>query len=378
MPDILLIGLIVFAAVVGFVAVKYLILWRVVRSGALDRPDTPNNATGGCVLLVITIFWSAITLTADIVITRNTVRQLWALGYEVADGDVRSSRVTAHSDDEGTSYDVEIEYGYRVGDAMFTGTRVRYVPMWGQGAAAEFVAAHAPGTRIAVYYDPGDPADAVLLPGVGGQELFVPLFLLPFNLVMAGLWASLRQGGAVTPFQTDPVGGAITRGGRQRVRLAPASPSQVAVGVLLVGSFVSIFPVGFCAGMPPSAGLMVVVWVVVLGVAAVAHRRQAARVQSGRYDLVVDRGRRKVVLPATFGRGQPVAVPLADLREVRVVEEERKDGDGDKKRVFVPTVVWQACGAAAEGKLAEWEDYGRAERLADWLRRATGLAVTPS
>jgi hypothetical protein len=61
-----------------------------------------------------------------------------------------------------------------------------------------------------------------------------------------------------------------------------------------------------------------------------------------------------------------------------VTEEERVE-NGEKKRGFVPAVVWQdARGDVCEAKLAEWEDRERAERLADWLRRVTGLAVTAS
>jgi hypothetical protein len=376
MPDTLLIGLVALTAVAGFVAVKYLLLWRIVRAEPGGESESGPGPAGMSVLLVFTFLWTAFVGTADVIMGCNAVRQARTLGFAAAEGEVRSCSVAVVSDDEGTSYDVRVEYAYEVGEETFTSTRVRYDPLWGCASAARFKADHPPGSPVMVYYDPEDPDEAVLQRGLDGGELFLTLFLLPFHLIMVGSWSALaRRGRTGPPYPLDSL---ITGGNEQRVRMPPNTPTAAASGVLFAGGFAGAMLVAFFVGMPPSVPLMVCVWVVVLGAAAVAYRWAVVRGRSGRYDLVVDRGRRKVILPATFGRKEPVAIPLADLREVRVVEEERKDSDGDKKRVFVPTVVWRARGEAPEGKLAEWEDRARAQRLAEWLRRATGLAVTAS
>jgi hypothetical protein len=269
MPDVLLIGLIAFAAVVGFVAVQSLVFRLFLRREPDGRRAAPARIS--CTLVLFTIVWSTFILTADALIARNAYRQARTLGFAEAAGEVRSARVAAKADDEGTSYDADIEYAYRVGDGVFTATRVRYVTMWGHAAAVEFVAAHPPGSRVTVYYDPNDPAEAVLVPGLGGPELFLALFMLPFNLVLVGLWAGLARGGHIKPPDVPD----------SEIAKPPASPAHAAAGILFVGPLIGTVLVAFFAGMPPSTPVMVGVWAVILAAAGFAYRRQAVRVQTG-------------------------------------------------------------------------------------------------
>lgn len=75
-------------------------------------------------------------------------------------------------------------------------TRALKFDIWtiGQICASEFVAAHPPGSAVTVFYDPASPATAVLESGFDGRDIFLPLFLLPFNVVMLGFLRVLVVG----------------------------------------------------------------------------------------------------------------------------------------------------------------------------------------
>src|SRR4051812_47775289 len=153
------------------------------------KPAPPKSVYGftGCVLLVFTLLWSSVTLAGDFLLVRSTLRQWRTIGYATVEGQVTKCEVQEEPGDEGTSYEVAADYTYRVGGQQYTSDRVRHLSMWGRGSATRFEQDHPPGSPVTIYYDPADPADAVLVPGVGGPELFQLLFLLPFNAVMVAL-----------------------------------------------------------------------------------------------------------------------------------------------------------------------------------------------
>jgi hypothetical protein len=86
--------------------------------------------------------------------------------------------------DRDDAYNVVISYGYATPDGSgHAGTKVRmgYGP-YGKNQAEAMIAGYAPGQKRAVYYDPDDPEQAVLVPGAGNGEyaqlIVPPLFLL--------------------------------------------------------------------------------------------------------------------------------------------------------------------------------------------------------
>src|SRR5262249_46820404 len=141
-----------------------------------------------------------------------------------------------------------------------------------------------------------------------------------------------------------------------RVRLPTTPPAKAGIGILFGGAFSATFVVAFGVGMPPSVTAMVVVWSIVLGSAGLGYLILAARVASGKADLVIDRFQRTLTLPQTFGRKEPVVVPMADLVAIEAVTVEKQASEGTIRQ-YVPTVRWRdAGGDLQEGKLAEWDD----------------------
>jgi hypothetical protein len=342
-------------------------------------PEPEKQGAVGCAFwffLVIILAWSYLTLTFDVKLVWAAVNQLQALSYPTTEGKVVRCKAKEQWDEEGITYDVDIEYTYHVQNQQYTCTRVRYLKIWGREWVSQFVAKHPPNTPVTVFYDPDDPARAVLLPGLAGQEPFLALALFPFNVVMVWLWcmplvywffggnvlSRLRFGVCI-----------LEEGETVRVRLPTAPPAAVGMGILLGGSIVAVFP-AVCAGLPPSLTLMGVLWSLVLGCAGLAYLRQARRVASGEADLIIDHREQTLTLPQTFGRQEAVVVRLADLLAIQVAVVEKKDSDG-RTTLYVPTLHWRdASGGSNEGILAEWSDEQLANQLAAWIGSRAGLA----
>jgi Protein of unknown function (DUF3592) len=329
----------------------------------------------GCVVLFFMVGWSFVTVTADFMLVRGAFGQVRTLGYETGEGQITECRVTEEASDDGTSYDVKTEYTYRVGDQRYTSTHVRHLSLWDHRSAARFAADHPPGSRVTVYHDPADPGEAVLVPGLGGPELFQLMFLTPFNVIMVGLAFGFGRAAVFgdPPASDWPRGVSFfERDNESRVRLVKTTPTAAGLVVLMGGTFFGTFVVAFGVGIPPSAGAMIVLWCAILGGAGYAYWKRSSRIAAGRDDLVINRSEGTLTLPQSFGRTDSVVVPLNDVLTPEVVVVETKDENGHLIR-YAPTVRWRgADGEVRDGSLAEWADKGQADRLVEWITSRAG------
>jgi hypothetical protein len=348
---------------------------------AHPTPPAARSVFGvtGCVVLVFALFWSLVTLVGDFLFVREAVRQFQTLGHASVEGRVTKCQVTEDAGEDGPTYGIDVEYAYQVAGQPYTSDRVRDLPMWGRGSAMRFADDHPPGSRVTVFYDPDDPSDAVLEPGVGGAELFQLLFLLPFNVIMLGLGLGL---GRAAIFGEPPAGDwppgvrFFETGDELRVRFVKTTPAAAALAVLMGGGFFGAFGVALGAGMPPPAAAVIAVWLLILGGAAFAYRRVSRRIASGKGDLVIDRAGRTLTLPQSFGRAEPLTMPFADVLAVEVLVIETKDEDGHLVR-YAPAVRWRDGGHVGEDKLVEWAVREQADRLAAWVADRSGVPASP-
>jgi hypothetical protein len=63
-------------------------------------------------------------------------------------------------------------------------------------AVEHIVRNYAQGRETTVYYNPTDPAESLLQPGVDGSDLLLLLFLAPWNLMVAAGWLVLVKSAA--------------------------------------------------------------------------------------------------------------------------------------------------------------------------------------
>lgn len=321
------------------------------------------------VLLLFILVWSAFTLMFDGMILQGLARQTLATFYPHAPGTITHSQVVerGNSDGDGTLYGFEVRYAYEVDGRRYEGTRYRYAS-WSssdRAMAADAVRRFPVGARVPVFHHPEAPADAVLVTGVQGHDLYMLLFMNPFNLVMLtgwyGVWSVLRKK------EEDPVG-AFPRAGRVHVRLQGMGVR--AAGLLAFGgtSFVSIFVVAFMTGGDPSLPFAVLTWAAVIAVGVLFARKQRAKLDSGDYDLIVDELNRRLSLPAGPGREERLDVPWSQVKSVMVEKRTRTDSDGDTLTVWCPTVVLTgAQGESRSEALIEWSEENKATALVDWL-----------
>ena len=323
-------------------------------------------------LLSFGLGWSAITLVFDVMWASGVYRQLAALGYPTTDGVVTDSRVvTSHGSHGRTTTAPKITYAYQVANKKYTSDRYRYrQSSSSDGNAAQVVAQHPVGRQVTVHYSPNDPADAVLLAGLDGSDLFLPMFMMPFNAVMLVLWVGFAW--TIGNWRRPPVAGGVhfwDDGYQLRVRLPRVSAWVIPLVWLAVSSFVLTFVVGFTSGFNPSLELMGVVWSFLLLGALTAYLVVKLRLISGRADLVVDDLNRAVTLPQTFGRKEPQTLIADQLRSLIVDDVERRGSKGSTSHSYVPTLIWQDReGLEHREKLGEWTDQARAESFATWLR----------
>ncbi len=99
-----------------------------------------------------------------------------------------------------TTYGADVAYEYQQGGTRRTGDRVEFGEIsTGDSSDAQQVLDRYPvGREVTVYYNPEDPADSVLEPGVSGSTFFLPLFGCLFFvvgcLVCGGILLSALRG----------------------------------------------------------------------------------------------------------------------------------------------------------------------------------------
>jgi hypothetical protein len=326
-----------------------------------------NIPVGGA-LVFFALFWSSIVLLFDGQIARTAFHQLRAGSYTVTDGTVVSSTVVTSEDSDGPVYRPEVSYRYRVGERELVGNRLNYEDLFASGAdaATEAVASFPPGTTVRVYYNPADPSDSLLRPGLNARQLFLALFLTPFNAVMVFLWAVLAKG--LWLKRARPLAGGLRiesglRGTSIRLGGMPALGAGLATVAGL--SFASIFIVGFASrGFNPAYPVIAGVWVLILGSGLAATLWQAARNRSDRQRLLLDETSGNVDLPAMHGRNARLAIPGTDLTAVQISRELVTDSEGSTQTKFALSLA--AKGRAPE-RLALWQDETQTRGFATWF-----------
>ncbi len=319
------------------------------------------------------LFWSVMVGGLAWTGGRDVYKQFVSQSYPVATGVVEHSEVATHtSSKNGTSYSASVTYSFAVNDKVQTGKKVRYVNPPSGAAAEQFVAEHPNKSSVAVYYNPADPSDSVLLPGVKGIDLMLGVFVAPFLAITAGLWLWLTSSLRYWIFRPAAGGVKIIREGlRVRARLPEAGAALywlVATGGI---GFIMVFVVGFGTRMDPPVPLMTVVIAVVYLSGPAACLWRGRKLSAGLYDLVVDEGARTVELPATKGRKQRETISIDNVAGVEVKQERHVTSKGAVSYTYDPTLIIRC--PAEEQKLAAWPGRLRAEDFAAWLRKELGM-----
>jgi hypothetical protein len=168
---------------------------------------------------------------------------------------VISSRVQSHeSNDNSTTYSVDILYSYKVNGQEFKSSRYDFIGGSSSGAQSkrEIVSHYHAGKMATCYVNPNNPSEAVLSPGWNWKALLL-LFPLGLTLVGAGgligiyrsqrrkqsdenIWALKRAGGATGTTVTSQAAQSVSHSGftSTTATLKPAQTARSKFIILLI------------------------------------------------------------------------------------------------------------------------------------------------
>jgi hypothetical protein len=300
---------------------------------------------------------------------RTNLPDLRSLSYERTEGVVTLSEVGPLL--ESGRYAWRFEYAYTVAGHQYTGTR--FDPgrqpgfkseQWGRST----VRSYPPGRHVTVYYDPADPAEAVLHRPTLARMLGGLWFLSgPALIALLGGWAFLLGG---PPARFEPPAGGPPWVARLRPVLGFQAAGNVVVIVFLAG-FVLVCLSGSVArperddgGEEAAAVIAIAAWMVYLGVIAACGWR--GRVPAR---LVIDPTAGTLRYRPRWFWPPAVEVSQAAVQGTRLMEA--------SEHRYVVRIEYDADGQAAVLDLPAYEDRAVAEALAAWVRSVLVAAQRP-
>lgn len=322
-------------------------------------------------------FWTAIVGLFDVVIGHGIYNQLRTTQFVTAPGEILSSEVESDTDSDGTTYRPKVTYEYEVNNEILRGNTIRYGEASSSDSYAhEFVADRPVGEIVDVYFNPSNPSDAVLVTGIEGSDLFMLMFMTPFNMVMLGGWYFLASTfkHLLMPNHVRPCR-YVDDGYELRIMIDRV-PLIAVVGIsLLALCFVSVFIVGFgvVGGFRPDIATMVTVWSIILSITLLTTAWFAKRNWSGYYDILVHRFDQKITMPPAKNKNQEVTFSLRDIERVYVDRNVKTDSDSDEHESFFVRIKLQPNSKATQNKhtdvetLSKFHDEDAAHRFADWF-----------
>jgi hypothetical protein len=348
-----------------------------------------NEMTAGQIfriqILLVIICGAAFAFTVwmEAHFTGVLIDQYLAQSFRQTEGRVVSVRINLHRGSKGgVSYHPAFLYRYEINGRSYEQERYRYDNFPDDYySVKEIVTAHPAGSGIAVYYNPDDPADTVLSPGVVAGDVPLPFLMSPFFYIF--LFLSLNTWREINwPRKVQPVAGGVkivTEMLATRVRLPRYLPSNlglITAGILTFSAGIVIEV--YCASSPVPAGLSALVIIIVAS--ALAYFWQYWRIASGRQDLVIDEGARTLELPLTYDRSERQSLSFSEIKAV-TLEEVAHKVKGGIINTYAPTLELR------NGSSERLTDLGsvlstsslnrnRAESFAGWLRDKLGVPAS--
>ncbi len=325
--------------------------------------------------VVLALVVAFVTYVAGFYCLRLVLRQHLAESFPHIQGRVLSSEVTVtHGSKGGVSYHVRIAYRYTVNGVEYVCYRYRYDGHPNDSFSANaIVSSHPTGSTLDVYYDPHDPANSLLAPGVDVLDVGMSLFII--GIILCLFWVLLsNMSMADWPWARNKTAGGLKLISElliTRVRLPRVQPLPVAILATCILVLLSAAVVGFkLLSVPPwAAGESSLVIAIIVGVAVYVW--QYLDVHSGRRDLVIDEGARTVQLPLTYGRREQAPISFSQIRAVFLnkIRHQTKSG------AYYTYMVTLEMRQGPEQKLINLS-LARAQSLAPWLREKLGVAAS--
>jgi hypothetical protein len=167
-------------------------------------------------LLLVGLFFLA-AVAVELYMVHNLLKSREAVNWPIAKGIILKSELKSNGG-LNTTYEARIEYKYQAAGQTYQSSKVRArgTSSRSQSEVAPFVAQLPAGIEVAVYYNPSNPADALLMVGADETDYLVAVipnifivFLAVILVVVFRLWWRAIRGVDVTQqedYSQEPVG----------------------------------------------------------------------------------------------------------------------------------------------------------------------------
>lgn len=319
--------------------------------------------------ILLFLAMSGIILIPDAQLGKILWHQFQSRNYSSTTGRIMQSEVRRWKTAKGdTVTEADIQYHYEVNGQAFDGTRLRYSVGSGQMWVTQIVNEHPAGSETPVYFNPKDPVDSLLSPGLDGLDIFCVLFLMPIHMLGLAFLAaviSMRR-------WFKPVAGGIkiiADGNQTRIRFPHASPVFSAALAAFLASGVSIFFVACSLPFTRWIGIAATFLFLSIasGIAVYVRRWQKIR-SSG--DLIINEASGFIELPETCGRKERMKVYMSDIAGIAVESIEDRNRRGTVSYRYEPTLQLRN---ADRQILAGWPGKAQADAFSEWLGKRLGL-----
>jgi hypothetical protein len=322
--------------------------------------------------LLLLVIWTGWLVTGDYVVLETSVRQVLAGGYDTTVGEIMRSQLGQGAV---RHRGLDVGYKYTVHGLDYNGLRYRYDDRNGAFDFKAVIRAFPPGSAQTVYYNPANPADAVLSPGLNGCDLLLALFAIPLNVLTFMVWVAAIRAMRECKRQA-PAGGVriFQHEGETWVRLADFSPLAAGFFGLAAAAFAAAIPIVFAAGFEPSLHLMSAALILVAAAGMAVFLWTAQKHHSGRYDLRIQEASQTLLLPPAGGRKEPLRVPRSEIVAVSMRRRVSHSPSGQHFS-YVPALDRAAPNAEPQFlHLVNWGwTEGKASAFADWFSQELGV-----
>lgn len=323
--------------------------------------------SSGLKFTIFAIIVSAFVLGADVLAGMEFRDQWQSSNFASATGRVVRSKLEAHTTSKGgTSYSAVVVISWTVAGHAYRSSNFRFR----SPSSRQVVATHPVGSSVQVFYDPANPARAVIRRGVDAGDFGGALMLFALSCAMIAAWLpTLSQ---LRNAWFHPVAGGvplIMEGATTRARLgAVAVPLSMLLGASIT-SLVGFMLTAMFYGYPPPA-LVASAWGATAASALVVPMWLAHRAASGKRDLVIDPLKQRLLLPLKRGEDARVEVPVSEVSRTVVRCIQRRSRKGGTSRSWFAEIQLED---GTSHRLSEFYLPWRARAFTVWLAEQLDL-----
>jgi hypothetical protein len=321
--------------------------------------------------LIFILCFSGKIISSDIrYVYAPFTRQLNSEKYLSTTGTITQSKIYSQTNSTGViNCRINVAYKYQVGGQQQEAHRFRYI---GDSLFTEDISVTAcrMGSHVMVFYNPQDPTDALLSPGITGEDLapfFKSLSFLYIMLIIGGLCFFRLLRAVFRPL----AGGVkiICEAQLVRVQLPWFSPTTVAIMSGIFGLIcLSLLP----SQWHKSLAIAVMELLSNLGVVIIAYLWLRYKIRSGNYNLDISNDAGTITLPKKYGCKNRLTLKISEISTVTVDTEVWRGNNSINMRNYVPSLHLRHKDSETI-PLIKWQEKGRAEDFAVWLRKELGL-----